>query len=59
MVYGRYKNTYIWIIRDDTDSKWYGKDFSTFSHTEKYETVDKLRDALRLGTVTWIKDFSD
>lgn len=59
MVYGRYKNTSKWIIKDDSDGKWFARDISAFSHTEKFDTIDQLRDALRLGNVTWTKNFSN
>lgn len=54
MIFGRYKNKaakgdIIYLIVDIDTSKWYAKNISTHSFTKTFDTIDDLRDALKLN----------
>lgn len=53
MVFGRYKSTYTFLCVDDKTKKWSAWDLEGHRHSIDYDTVDQLRDALRLGTIKW------
>lgn len=56
MVFGRYKKTHIFLIRHDETGKWYADNNSAENHknySDFYDTIDELRDALRLNTTNW------
>ena len=58
MTFGKYKNKaangdIIYLVRDDDTSKWYAENVSKRLLSNFFESIDALRDGLRLNDISW------